>query len=793
MHPYQDSSRAVDARVADLLSRLRLEEKIAQLHALWLHLAEDGEHRIRSDAFTGGADPDALERALEHGLGHVTRPLGTASVDPVRGVRALNRLQKRLVEETRLGIPVLAHEECLSGLMARGATLFASGLAYGATWNPELIERVGRAIGDEAHSVGARQVLAPVLDVARDARWGRTEEALAEDPYLTGVLATRYVRGLQGEDRRLLATLKHYVAHSASEGGRNHAPVHAGPRELADVFLLPFEMAVKLGDAASVMPAYHDLDGEPLHASRHLLTDVLRGEWGFDGIVVADYVGVSLLHTHHGVAADRAEAAALAFGAGLDVELPGNDCAPRLEAALARGLIDIETVDAAVGRVLSEKLRLGLFERPYADEGAIALRTPAALELAETVAEQAVTVLANDGTLPLAPDTRVALIGPAADDPLALLGDYSFPVHLISAGETGEAANVVTILDGLREVHGAERVTHARGCDILERREAGAPVFPGDVDESAAPDPEPPFSTRLDGIDEAVAVAAAADVAVVAVGDLSGIFQTGSVGEGSDVDSLALPGVQQRLLEAVVASGTPTVAVLVSGRPYALGGLEPRLAAYAMAFFGGERGGRALARVLTGAAEPCGRLTISVPKSAGACPYFYNHSLKSAGTPIARHFGSDYPFGHGLAYTRFEYSDLALDDAAVDIETGTVGLSLTVRNVGERVGTEVVQLYVRDRLASVVRPVKELKGFGRVALEPGQTARVRFSLPVDLLGFTGLEGVRVVEPGVFDLMVGASSADTRLRTEVEVTGERRTLGREWRMECGFERRSATAS
>lgn len=783
-HPYQDLARPVPERVADLLARMTLDEKIAQLHAFWLVLSEDGNHRPRMDSFTGGSDADTVRHGLRHGLGQISRPLGSHSVDPVTGVRALNRLQKFLVEQTRLGIPALSHEECLVGLMGRGATLFPSALSYGATWNPELVEQVAQAIGREARSVGCHQGLAPVLDVSRDVRWGRTEETFGEDPYLVGVLATRYVRGLQGPKRDLLATLKHYAGHSASEGARNHAPVSLGWRELNDVFLLPFEMAVKQANAGSVMPAYHDIDGEPAHASQHLLTEVLRRQWGFDGLVVADYVGISLLYQHHGVAADRAEAAAQAFNAGLDIELPGDDCAPQLREALERGLITMQKVDEIVARVLTEKFRLGLFERPYIEVAGIALQQPETVALAREVARQSVVVLHNDGVLPLdaRAGRRIAVIGPTADDPLALLGGYSFPVHLILNDQAEGASQVVTPLAALKATFGDANVRYAQGCPILEERSAGAPVFPGDVAEAVNGERVSRVSQRRDGIAGAVACAKAADVAIVCVGDLAGLFQTGTVGEGSDADSLALPGVQQALLDAVLDSGTPTIVVLTGGRPYTLGGREQELAALVMAFAGGQEGGTAIAEVLSGAVEPSGRLTLSVPKSAGAMPYFYNHKLKSAGTPIALHFGSRHPFGHGLSYTAFAYDELQLAQPQVDIERGEIELSCRITNTGARAGVEVPQLYVRDVLASAVRPVKELKGFARVALAPGQSARVRFHLPVDMLNFTGAAGARIVEPGEFELQVGASSADIRLRASVQVTGAVRTLGRDWRME-----------
>ncbi|SLN63296.1 glycoside hydrolase family 3 N-terminal domain-containing protein [Pseudooctadecabacter jejudonensis] len=781
---YQDPKAAIEDRVQDLLSQMTLPEKLAQMHALWLVLSEDGAHKMRPDAsndFSGG-DPEKVKTLFAHGLGQITRPLGTFGVDPAAGVRALNRFQKDIIEGTRLGIPVMSHEECLSGLMAQGATLFPTPLSMAGTWNPDLIEKVGAAIGAECQSIGAHQGLAPVLDVSRDARWGRTEECFAEDPYLTGVFATRYVRGLQGADRKFLATLKHYVGHSASEGGRNHAPVHLGPRELADDFMLPFEMAVKGADAASIMPAYHDIDGEPLHASYRLLTEVLRDQWGFDGLIVADYIGVTLLETHHAIAADKGEAAAIAFKAGLDVELPSNECTPHLETALSRGQINMDDINEVVRRILTEKFRIGLFERPYADEGAITLRTPEALALAREVATQGTTLLENNGILPLGDTAKLAVIGPTADDPLALLGDYAFPVHLINSDATTDTDNVITPLAGLRAALGQDRVTFAQGCYILETRGSGAPVFPGDMADHESIKRNSPVSDRIDLIADAVVAAKAADVAVLCLGDLSGIFQTGTVGEGSDVDTLALPGVQQQLLDAVLDTGTPVIVVLSSGRPYNLGGREKDLAAYVMTHFSGEQGGHALADVLTGAAEPSGRLTISTPRSAGACPYHYNHKFKSAGTPIARHFGSDYPFGHGLSYTSFEYSDITLASAEVPNEGGTIEVAVTLTNTGDRTGVEVVQLYTRDCMASLVRPIKELKAFARVSLAAGASAKVTFHVPTDMLNFTGRNDRRIVEPGGFDVMIGASSDDIRLTANVDVVGAVRELPQNWRME-----------
>ncbi|MGF6477984.1 glycoside hydrolase family 3 N-terminal domain-containing protein [Paraburkholderia sp. JPY419] len=783
---YRNPAAAVEERVGDLLARMTLDEKIAQLHAAWLVLSADGNHKARSIDFAQSANQITVDEILQYGLGQITRPLGTHTVEPKEGVRALNELQRKMVEDTRLGIPVMAHEECLVGLMIKDATLFPSPLNYAATWNPRLVGEVGTIIGEQARSIGCHQGLAPVLDVSRDPRWGRTEETLGEDPYLVGVLACHYVKGLQGEQRDLLATLKHFVGHSASEGGRNHAPVHVGPRELNDVFMLPFEMAVKLANAGSVMPAYHDVDGVPCHGDRTLLHDTLREKWGFDGLVVADYAGVDLLYSHHAVARDSASAAALAFNSGLDVELPGHECAVHLKEALERNEITEATIDTAVTRVLRVKFQLGLFENPYVDPERVDVKSAAAGDTAYQVALESAVLLRNQGdVLPLDANgaDKIAVIGPTADDPLALLAGYSFPVHLINSGEQS-TASISTPLRSLRALLGNERVIHAQGCDIIKERRAGAPVFPGDVSLDLTGDAhcDELISKDTDGIAAAVEAARQAGVALVFVGDLAGLFQSGTVGEGSDTDSLDLPGVQQALLQAVVDSGTPTVVVMTGGRPYNLGGLEDRIAAQIMAFAPGERGAEALADLLVGRANFSGRLPLSVPKSAGAVPYVYNHRLKSAGTPIAYHFGCRYPFGFGLGYTQFRYGDLALAHSEVPIADGTIELSFTLDNIGARDGTEIVQIYVRDRHASVARPVRELKAFARVPLAVGASARVRVKLPVDMLNFTDARGERIVEPGDFDLLVGSSSRDIHLSATVAVAGSAtRTLERNWRM------------
>jgi beta-glucosidase-like glycosyl hydrolase len=788
IHPYKDPKLSIPQRVSDLLGRMTLPEKIAQMHSCWLILSADGNHRIRTDPFCQTATTDDLKDKLMLGLGQITRPLGTHPVNPKEGVRALNCLQKFLVEETRLGIPAISHEECLTGLMVKGATLFPSALNYSSTWNPDLIEAVGQEIAKEAKQIGCRQGLAPVLDVSRDVRWGRTEETLGEDPYLAGVLGTRYVEGLQGEKRELLATLKHYVGHSFGEGARNHAPVHLGFKELNDMFMLPFEMAVKQAKACCVMPAYHDIDNEPCHASRFLLTKVLRDQWGFDGLVVADYAGINLLCSHHGVAKDKAEAAALAFGAGLDIELPGFECAVHLQAAVEDGQISESKINEIVARILTQKIRLGLFENPYVNENEVNLQSRGARDLAKAVALQSIVLLENKEILPIDVSKKpvLAVIGPTADDQLAMFSGYSFPVHLIAANlqQQEQVQYAKTPLQALTERFGSDRVRYAKGCDILTRRNPEAAVFPGDLDSDSVTGLKriSPISRDISLIQGAVECARQSEIAIAFVGDLAGLFQTGTVGEGSDTDSLQLPGVQEELLKQIITTGTPTIIVMTSGRPYDLNGLEEQAAAVLMAFQPGQGGADAIADLLIGKVEPSGRLTVSIPKNAGAVPYYYNHKLKSSGTPVAYHFGSKYPFGYGRTYTRFEYTKLTIGEHHININDGAIVLSLNLENSGKREGCEVVQVYVRDIYASLVRPIKELKAFQRVTLRPKQRALVSFTIPVEMLNFTNANNRRMVEAGEFEIMVGASSSDIRLRGKVEVTGENRVLDRHWPME-----------
>jgi beta-glucosidase len=735
------------SRVDDLVAQMTHEEKLAQLVGVWMRFdVEAGAFVPHPHTFGSPAEtpPQAVD-PMRHGLGQVTRLFGSSPISPAEGARTANAIQRRLVEGTRLGIPAIVHEECLTGFMAWGATTFPGPLNWGSTWDPDLIEEVGRVIGGQMRSVGVHQGLAPVLDVVRDARWGRVEECIAEDPYLIGMIGAAYIRGVQSAG--VAATAKHFAGHSFSEGGRNLAPAHLGRRELADVFLIPFEMAVRLAGVRSVMNAYQDNDGVPAAADRRLLTEVLRDEWGFAGIVVSDYGSVGFLHELHGTAGDLGEAAAAALAAGIDVELPSPHAYPHL----AKG----PDLDRAVRRILAVKEALGLFTDPYVREADdIDLDPPAARALARRVAERSIVLLRNEGgLLPLDPAASVSVIGPNGESAAAVLGNYSFENHVASHFEDAPPGPaVVSVADGLRAVAGPAGgpVVAERGCDVL-----------GD---------------DTSGFASAVAAATAAQVAVVVVGDQAGHFGSGTSGEGTDTDDLALPGVQQ-LVEAVVATGTPTVVVLVTGRPYAIPWIARHVPAVLATWFPGEEAGNAVAGVLYGLVNPSGKSPVTWSRGAGQQPLFYNDRplgrvgyARSSTRPV-------FPFGHGLSYTTFAYSDLTVSPGQPTTGADSeIVVRATVTNTGNRAGDEVVQLYVRDLVASVTRPIQELKGFARVSLEPGESAGVSFVLPVDLLSFSGVDLHRIVEPGTVEIMVGASCADIRLRETVTIVGPTRVVG-----------------
>lgn len=735
---------SVSTRVADLVARMTLDEKLAQLVGFWVDQGDEVVAPMAGEMASSTAYADATV----HGLGQLTRVYGTRPVDPIERATWLWNEQRRLVRETRLGIPALVHEECLTGLAAWQAATFPTPLAWGAAFDPGLVEEMGALIGESMRALGIHQGLAPVLDVIRDPRWGRVDECIAEDPYVVGVIGTAYVRGLQSAG--VHATLKHFVGYSGSQAGRNHAPVHVGPREIADVFLPPFEMAVRDGGVRSVMNSYAEIDGMPVGATPAYLTDILRDEWGFDGTVVSDYFSVAFLQTMHGVARDRGEAARLALEAGIDVELPTGDAftAP-LAAQVRDGLVDEAIVDRAVRRVLSQKEELGLLDETFEEPPAsVDLDSPAHRAAARRLAEESVVLLSNDGVLPIATPRRVAVIGPNADSSEALMGCYSFANHVL-AHHPGVPMGfeIPTLAASVAAALPDADVTVVRGCDAE-----------GD-DRS--------------GFAEAEDAARDAEVAIVAVGDRAGLFGRGTVGEGNDADSLELPGVQRELVERLVATGTPVVLVVLSGRPYAIDWAlsgDDASAAALQAFFPGEEGGSAIAAILTGEVSPSGHLPVSLPRSAGAQPYSYLHPILGGPTEITSADSTPaLPFGHGLTYTSFAREGLTVRGSVT--AGGSFTARVRVRNTGERAGTDVVQLYARDVHASVTRPVAQLLGFARVDLDAGAEATVAFDVPTARLAFTGRQGTRIVEPGAVELWVGPSCAERETEAAIEIIGD----------------------
>lgn len=760
--PWRDPALPAADRVDDLLSRMTLEEKTAQLYGVWVGAATDGDGVAPLQReMTAEYDWDEL---ITRGLGQLTRSFGTAPVDPGLGAQALARAQRRIAAAGRFGIPALAHEECLAGFTAWGATAYPVPLAWGASFDPALVEQLGRHIGRDLRSVGVHQGLAPVLDVVRDPRWGRVEETIGEDPYLVGTVGAAYVRGL--ESAGIVATLKHFAGYASSAGARNLAPVRAGVREFADVTLPPFEMALREGGARSVMAAYTETDGVPVSADPGLLSHLLREEWGFTGTVVADYFGIGFLQTQHRVAGDEAGAAHLALAAGIDVELPTLKCyGTPLVTAVRAGRVPESLVDRAARRVLLQKCELGLLDEDWRPEpeGPVDLDSADNRALARRLAEESVVLLDNpDGLLPLAPDTRVAVVGPRAADALAMLGCYSFPSHVLTHHpEVPLGLSIPTVLDSLRAELPDAKVTFAEGCGVSDPDTAG-------------------FA-------EAVARVAEADVCVAVLGDRAGLFGRGTSGEGCDVADLQLPGVQAELLDALLTTGVPVILVLLTGRPYALGRWHGRLGAVVQAFFPGEEGGPALAGVLSGRVNPSGRLPVSVPRVPGGQPWTYlQPPLGLAGEVSSLDPTPLYPFGHGRSYTSFTWQDHTGNDVTEIGTDGSYDLSLTVRNTGERAGAEVVQLYLHDPVASVTRPDVRLIGYQRVELAPGEARRVTFRFHPDLSSFTDRTGARVVEPGALELRLGPSSAEVRHTARLRLTGPVRVVGADRRLRCEVE-------
>ena len=749
-YPFQDASLPIDQRVEDLLSRMTLEEKAGQLMCLmgWNYYQIDGRKVTVSNQFRHQVDSMhvgmfwAVFRADPW-----TQKTIANGLDPALAAQAANAMQRYAIEHTRLGIPIFLAEEAPHGHMAIGATVFPTGLGMAATWDPELMQQAGSVIGKEIRLQGGHISYGPVLDLARDPRWSRVEETMGEDPYLSSEMGAAMVRGLGGGDLSLpystIATLKHFIAYGTTEGGQNGARSIVGPRELLQVFLQPFRRVISAG-ALSVMTSYNSLDGVPCTSNRQLLSDVLRGEWNFKrGMVVSDLFSIDGLKGTHHTAANWQDAAIQALQAGVDVDLGGN-CFTDLVDAVKNGRIKEGILNQAVGRVLRLKFEMGLFENPYVDGKSAGkeVNNPSSIAIAKQVALESITLLKNDGTLPLSKDKKVAVIGPNADNVYNMLGDYTAPQP---------DGKVVTVYQGIRAMLGDARCTHVKGCAIRDTTESDIPA--------------------------AVEAAMQADVVIAVVGGSSArdfktsYEDTGAAsaeqqtvsdmecGEGFDRATLDLLGRQMELLEALKKTGKPLVVVYIEGRPLNKNWAAENANALLTAYYPGEQGGNAIAKVLFGDYNPAGRLPVSVPRHVGQLPVYYNKPAPAAHDYVEMSAKPLYPFGYGLSYTTFEYSDLTV-----------TGLDATfkVTNTGNHKGDEVVQLYLHQDLSTVVQPERQLKAFKRITLEPGETRTVTLHLDYDDLAIVDANMKWTVEPGTYHVLIGPSSKDIRLMGRITI-------------------------
>lgn len=762
---YLNSELDIETRVESLLAQMTLEEKVAQLGSIGpVKLMEKG--KISSEK---------LDEFLKNGIGQITRIAGASALGPENAAIAANLVQEYLEKNTRLGIPALIHEECLSGYMGKEGTTYPQAIGMASSWDPELIKKITTEIRKQMRVIGSHLGLSPLADVARDPRWGRIEETFGEDQYLVAVMVTAYAKGLHGDNptKGVYATLKHFAGHGYPEGGRNHAPVNISERELREHFLFPYEAAIKTAEVKSIMNAYHDIDGIPCAASEELLTDILRGEWGFDGIVVSDYMSIEMLHSNHKVASTKKESGIMALKAGLDVELPEIVCyGDNLIEAVEDGLISESVIDESVRRHLRAKFRLGIFDKRYVVTENLddVFETKEQRELAREAARKSIVLLKNENNiLPLDKNIKsIALIGPSADSTRNLLGDYAYSAHVDSKKD---AVRVVSIKEGIEKIVSKEtEIKFAQGCGIMEQSK--------------------------DGFAKAVKIAAESELAVVVVGGKSGLsglndehgkndddlidFETGmtfnteltnttdTTGEHHDRTDLKLPGVQQELVKAIHKTGTPVVAILVNGRPLAIEWIAENIPAVVETWLPGEEGGNAVADIIFGDYNPGGKLPVSIPRNVGQIPINYNRkNISHYRDYVFANNRPLYPFGHGLSYTQFEYSDLTISSREITGISDII-IECNIKNTGQLTGDEVVQLYINDEYATRTRPIKELKGFKRITLQTGESKRVRFILSSEQLAFHDKDMNLVVEEGNFKVMIGSSSEEIHLTDSFKV-------------------------
>jgi len=739
--PYQNPSEPIEDRVKDLLGRMTLEEKVAQMGSTWQDLGNGQDPLTYVFDTNGNVDETKARDYLKGGLGQFSRPRRP----PAQMAEVTNRLQKIAIESTRLHIPLVFHDECLHGHAATGGTMYPQAIGLAGTWDVGLIRQIFDATAQEARARGIHQCLMPVVDLARDPRWGRTEETYGEDPYLAGRMGVAAVEGLQGtgatiDHNHVMATLKHFAAHSQSLAGSNIAPADFSERTVREVFLAPFEVAIREAHARSVMPSYNELNGIPNHSNTWLLRDVLRGEWGFQGTTSSDYFAVKQLETIHHIAGNCREATKWAMMAGIDIELPATDCYRELPAMVRAGEIPESLIDEAVARVLHQKFELGLFDSPYVDPKRAEAVTNSAehRQLALKAAHETITLLKNDG--PLLPldvtkYKRIAVIGPNAAE--AHLGGYSTTVD-----------RQVSILQGIRDkVGNRAEVVYSEGCRITETK----PDWDADV--------VVPADRMLDEhrIAEAVKLMEQSDIGIVVVGENEQTSREAWADNHlGDRDDLNLFGRQDELVRRLRETGKPLVVVLLHGRPNSIGYIAEHVQAILDGWYLGQEGGTAMADVIFGDYNPAGRLPITVPKNVGQLPDFYYQKPSVGRGYLFSEKKPLFPFGFGLSYTQFRYSNPRLVSASI-APTGSTVARVEISNVGSRAGDEVVQMYVGAEKSSVTRPVKLLKGFQRITLKPGETKMVEFPVGATELSYLDRQMKRVVEPGTYSIMIGGDS------------------------------------
>lgn len=753
--PYKDSNLAVEVRVNDLMERMTIEEKISQMSMLSLS-------QLKLDP-----NGDIVEASLDS----LFKGRSTGCLEsPFIGVEGIAKLSeatdKYLRNNTRLGIPAIQIAECLHGQLAFGATIFPQAIAQGSTWNPTLIKKMAETIAIEASLSGVDQALSPLFDLARDPRYGRVEECYGEDPFHVAEMGKAFVIGMQGDptitknyipENKLMCTAKHYVAYSTPIAGINLGPNNVGPRDLRSLHLYPFKKVIEEANIYSIMPAYNEVNGIPMHSNEYLMKDILRKELGFNGYVFSDYAALGMLENFHKVTHDKAETAIQALSAGIDLEAPNNYAYSQLSELVKTGKIDVKLINEAVKNILTAKFKASLFDRPYTAPKGIStlVHTKESVDLACEIAEESIILLKNqDNLLPLdiSKLKSIAVIGPNADQ--VQYGDYSC---------TKDNASGITVLNGIQQyVNDRVKVNYAEGCKIAT------------LDKS--------------NISAAVEVAENSDIVVLVIGgtsmtlsgigwgkDIAGDYAT--CGEGFDRATLTPPGVQPELIQALHKTGKPIVLVMVHGRAYSIAWEKENIPAILEAWYPGEQGGSAIAHILFGDINPSGKLAVSVPQSAGHTPTFYNVKPSGRGyyrkPGTADNPGRDYvfsspdplfPFGHGLSYTQFEYSDLIVEETNVD----TIRLSVKIKNTGKRIGKEVVQVYFNDKVSSVTTPIKVLKGFEKVEVKPDEDVTVNFSVAINELGLWDKDMNYIIESGEFDIMVGSSSDDIRLRKIITI-------------------------